>query len=115
MTNRTWIGGGNNEASNPKDWSPTGAPQAGDTLVMNGETNNPINVSDYNLRGNSLNVQGGANTINMSNAAGTIEQISSIGPDDNISDTCINVSWHSKFNATAAPEPVANGGLLTSR
>ena len=60
MTNRTSIGGGNNEASNPKDWSPTGAPQAGDTLVMNGETNNPINVSDYNLRGNSLNVQGGA-------------------------------------------------------
>ena len=34
MTDRTWLGGGNNNARNPNDWSPTGAPQPGDILSM---------------------------------------------------------------------------------
>ena len=40
MAMLTWIGGGNNQASNPKDWvDQTGshvAPKAGDALYVNG-------------------------------------------------------------------------------
>jgi hypothetical protein len=53
MTNRTWIGGGNNQASNPKDWSPTGAPQPGDTLTMSQGT---IKISGNAMAGDVLNV-----------------------------------------------------------
>ena len=53
MTNRTWIGGGNNKASNPRDWSPNGAPQAGDTLTISSGT---MTVSGNDLKGDSLNV-----------------------------------------------------------
>ncbi len=34
MVARTWMGGGNNYASNSRDWSPSGAPQPGDQLSM---------------------------------------------------------------------------------
>ena len=42
----TWIGGDNNQASNPNCWSPTGLPQAGSTLDMTGGT---MNVDGYTL------------------------------------------------------------------
>jgi hypothetical protein len=42
----TWIGGGNNLASNPADWSPGVAPAPGDTLTMDTGT--------MNLTGNAL-------------------------------------------------------------
>jgi hypothetical protein len=38
MASTTWIGGGNNEASNQNDWSPTRTPQPGDTLTMSSGT-----------------------------------------------------------------------------
>ena len=40
MPTRHWIGdpSGQNLASNPADWDPTGAPQPGDSLVMTGGT-----------------------------------------------------------------------------
>jgi hypothetical protein len=54
MTNRTWVGGGNNLARNPDDWSPTGAPQPGDILSMpNGGI---MNVRDDDLAGNAVHV-----------------------------------------------------------
>lgn len=36
MTYRTWVGGGDNSARNPNDWSPTGSPQPGDMLHVSG-------------------------------------------------------------------------------
>lgn len=36
MTTRTWVGGGDNSAGNPNDWSPTGLPQPGDLLEVSG-------------------------------------------------------------------------------
>lgn len=78
MTNRTWIGGGNNQASNPKDWSPTGAPQPGDgLLLMNSGTMNVFNYSlpagglpfgDY-LGVNVSPVGAGNETINLRNSS----------------------------------------------
>ena len=70
MTDRTWIGGGNNNARNPNDWSPTGAPQSGDTLSM---INGTMNVRDDDLAGNAVHVgdpiTGGQDTFNLSHHA----------------------------------------------
>ncbi len=49
----TWIGGGNNAASNPLDWSTDTVPKAGDTLIMTAGT---INVGNSNLAGDVLTV-----------------------------------------------------------
>ena len=78
MTDRTWIGGGNNQASNPADWSPTGVPQPGDTLFILGSYNaNPpngtINISGNDLAGDTL-IAGSVTThsivtINLSHRA----------------------------------------------
>jgi hypothetical protein len=46
MANRTWIGGGNNKASNPKDWTPYGTPQSGDIVIIDHGT---VNVSGSEL------------------------------------------------------------------
>jgi hypothetical protein len=59
MTTRIWIGGGNNKASNPKDWSPTGVPRLGDNLFIAGSTgamppNGTINVVGNDLAGDTL-------------------------------------------------------------
>lgn len=56
-TTRTWIGGGNNQASNPNDWADPngqpGVPRRGDSLIMNGGT---INIHDNDLKGDTLTV-----------------------------------------------------------
>jgi hypothetical protein len=57
MTTRTWIGGGNNEASNPRDWSPAGAPQPGDSLSLDTGT---LGISGNALAGDTLTIGGGA-------------------------------------------------------
>lgn len=49
----TWLGGGNNNASNPKDWSPGGAPTPGETLNIEQGT---INVHQGDLSGDTLDV-----------------------------------------------------------
>lgn len=59
MTTRTWIGGGSNLAVDPSQWSPTGAPQAGDTLVMTGGT---INITDDDLAGDTLTLEAPSST-----------------------------------------------------
>ena len=58
----TWVGGGNNLASNPADWSPALKPQPGDSLVMGSGT---MNLSGKALAGDTLSIRPGANvTIN---------------------------------------------------
>jgi hypothetical protein len=59
MTDRTWIGGTNNKASNPKDWSPTGVPQQGDRLFITGSfgavpPNGTLNITGNDLAGDIL-------------------------------------------------------------
>src|SRR6478609_5078173 len=56
---RTWIAPHdaiNIQASNPSNWSPEGAPQAGDTLDM---PNGQMQISGYDLRGDPLNLGNG--------------------------------------------------------
>lgn len=53
MATLTWVGGGNDNADNPQDWSPAQVPAPGDTLIMPDGT---INISDNSLEGNTLEV-----------------------------------------------------------
>jgi len=67
MTSRVWLGGGNNRASNPNDWSPNGKPQPGDTLTMN---NGTMDISGLDLASpmiGGLLVDGDA-TLNLHDA-----------------------------------------------
>jgi hypothetical protein len=59
MVTRNWIGGGENaEASDPANWSPTGAPRPGDTLTMLGTSPDTIDVAkNRDLAGDALNVR----------------------------------------------------------
>jgi hypothetical protein len=61
------LAGGNDKASNPNDWSPTGAPQPGDILTMSSGT---MYVRDDNLAGNTLDlsVRGGTADIYLKGA-----------------------------------------------
>ncbi len=52
-TTRAWNGGGNNDATNPHYWSPTGVPQPGDNLVI---THGTMNVHGNALAGDTLSV-----------------------------------------------------------
>ena len=70
MTNRTWLGGGNNKASNPQDWSPAGAPPAGDALTLQSGT---MDISGNELRGDALLVTGSADIYTTDNAALNLE------------------------------------------
>jgi len=52
---RKWIGGtDDNNAGNVANWSPNGAPQPGDTLIVGDSTT--IKVSDNDLAGNTLSI-----------------------------------------------------------
>ena len=51
---RTWLGGVDQDAATASNWSPTGVPQAGDVLTMNGGT---MFVSDNDLAGDTLNIE----------------------------------------------------------
>ena len=71
----TWLGGGNNLASNPADWSPAVAPKPGYTLTMSAGT---MNLTGNALAGDTLTVPTsgianisttGAASLNLSLAA----------------------------------------------
>lgn len=99
MTARTWIGGGNNEANNAKDWSPEGVPQLGDTLAvsyLSGIDPQPfvMNVKGSALAGDPVSIgvadSAGVNlTANLSHKA----DMTAILKGD--SDGTFNLSQHS--------------------
>jgi hypothetical protein len=69
MATRTWIGGGNNKASNPQDWSPTGAPAPSDTLQVSGPGAYTINVRGDALAGDTLGIADATVTLNLAHDA----------------------------------------------
>jgi len=60
MTSLTWVGGGNNKASNPLDWSPHQAPEPGDFLRVLAIPASPgpftMNVGGNDLTGDPLSI-----------------------------------------------------------
>lgn len=53
IVTKTWTGGGNNNASNPNDWTPNGVPQPGQVLNI---TSGTINIQGKDLAGDTLNL-----------------------------------------------------------
>lgn len=77
MTDRHWLGGrGGNQASNPANWTPTGAPQPGDTLTMNRGT---MNITGSPLGADELLVTGDAK-VTLRNSVGDHLRIGTPGP-----------------------------------
>jgi len=75
MTERTWIGGGKNKASNPHHWNPAGVPQPGDALSL--PFGSTINIADDDLQGDVLTVSSGPDpdattTLNLRHHADVI-------------------------------------------
>ena len=72
-TTLTWVGGGSNKASNPKDWAnpngSPGVPQPGDTLLVptgDQQVFSTINISGNDLAGDTLSFGSGVHsTINV--------------------------------------------------
>ena len=114
MTDRTWLGGGNNHARNPNDWSPAGAPQPGDTLSM---LNGTMNVRDDDLAGNAVHVgdpiTGGQDTFNLSHhpVLAVVQQ-----NQDTSSETTVNVSGRDtlRFSTTFPSGPQLDFGHSSS-
>ena len=86
----TWVGGGNNLASNPADWSPAVAPQAGDRLTMESGT---MNLSGNALAGDTLAIGFGA-TANIETSGHATLKLSAVGA--------------SNINITEAPNSTLN-------
>lgn len=71
MATRTWLGGSGNRANSPADWSPKGAPTAGDALSAPDDAT--MNVRGNDLKGDMLVIgtaEGSVtDTFNLSNHA----------------------------------------------
>jgi hypothetical protein len=74
MATLTWVGGGGNKASNPQDWSPTGAPQSGDTLQVVPPGSCTMNVRGDALAGDAPQVSTSV-TLNLSHDAAVTADI----------------------------------------
>jgi hypothetical protein len=94
-TQRMWIGGGNDNASNPNDWSPAGPLQPGETLIdrIPGST---INISDNVLRGDTLSIMTGLVTLNLSRHAQVDLSLSTIA-----ASAFVNITGNATLNVTA--------------
>jgi hypothetical protein len=104
-----WVGGGNNLASNPADWSPAVAPKAGDTLTMGSGT---IDVSGNALAGDTLSISPGA-TVDIDTSKATTLKLATTEPSSHIN---INVAEGSTLTLTAvigASELNVSGGTLS--
>ena len=54
MATLAWVGGGNNRASNPNDWSPAQVPGPSDVLMM--PMGSAMNIAEMDLAGNILEI-----------------------------------------------------------
>jgi hypothetical protein len=113
--NRTWIGGGDNQASNPNDWSPAGAPQPGDALDM--PTGSTMNIIGNALAGDSLHI-GDSVLGGQSPAVFDVSGRASFNLDVNfppygVSSTTVNLADHSEwiggFSSAFVPAFVSGG------
>ena len=103
MATLDWIGGGNNKASNPNDWSPTAAPQPGDTLTVSSSEGPHLftmNVSCDDLAGNLVAISNSTFTANLAHhAVMAAHQLISSAATFNLSEnSSLNLSLTSGFH-----------------
>ena len=114
MTTKIWVGGGNNNASNGKDWSPTGAPKAGDVLDTQTGTWT-MNIRGNELAGNTLNIglqnspTATTPTLNLSHHA----KVSLFLPAGTREDITINVKGSDELTVNTQTLGGLGGGELT--
>jgi hypothetical protein len=100
MATLTWIGGGNNSAGNPKDWSGDTTPKPGDTLnLINNAT---INVTGNQLHGDALVftfLDGDDQTATINLTGITPMQVDSWYGDDITINLAANSIWIGGFTA----------------
>jgi len=104
MATLTWIGGGNNKASNPNDWSPTGAPEPSDTLQISGPGTYTMNVRGNDLMGDTLGISYADATLNLSRNAAVTARVG------DGADVKFNLLGVSHLDLSASGSNVANGG-----
>jgi hypothetical protein len=125
MTDKTWIGGfHHNDARNPHNWSPNGAPQPGDNLLL--PSGSTISIQDNDLQGDPLVISSasqltGPTTLNLSHHADVT--LTGSGPitatikgtdtlnlnDDNTTIATVNLASHAHLFGNFR----MNGGSLT--
>ncbi len=107
MSNRTWVGGINNNANDASNWSPDGRPIPGDMLDMQAGT---MNVRGNNLAGDTVvigNAQVGAtSTLNLSHHANVSLEIAQLSRDQ----VTVNVQGSDTLNVRT---DFPSTGLLT--
>jgi len=126
MATLAWIGGGNNNASNPADWSPTGVPQSFDTLEIVGPfpaTIPPVltlptytmNVSKTDLAGDTLMIQFADVTVNMWHDAIVTAQTALANATFNLSQNStlsLEISYNHLFSGSTATVDVLGSDTL---
>jgi hypothetical protein len=97
-----WIGGGDNQASDPNDWVDTATgspaafpPQLGDQLNVGGSPSYTMNIQGNDLAGDPLNVGNTGLTANLSDKAVVTAGVGNGG-------ATFNVSGKSTINASLA-------------
>jgi hypothetical protein len=106
-----WIGGSNNKASNPNDWSPTGVPRPGDTLTMAAGT---MNIAGDDLAGTTLRLSLGGPfpylgpiTLNLTRDAVLNELLDPYGSGAsvtfNLSDSTLNLVADAVYSGSINP------------
>jgi hypothetical protein len=109
MTDRTWTDiTGDHDASDPDNWTPSGAPQPGDNLLLPGGS--IIDVTDNDLQDDPLVMSGSSfsspdapATLNLSDHAQVTLQdnVSALGP----SSAIVNVVGTDTLNLFSSGEP----------
>lgn len=110
MATLTWIGGGDNSASDPSHWSPPQLPSPGDSLVM--PTANTMNIQGNVLAGDTLLIGTTATSdprppavLNVSGRAHFSFQNNF--PPQGVASTTVNLAensqWIGGFNSVFAP------------
>jgi hypothetical protein len=124
-TTRTWTGAVNNDASNPGNWTPSGAPAAGDTLNVSATvTSGPpwtvsetLDISGGALHGDQLNVGGTglAATLNLSHHATADVSFGGFGTQLTVNvdgNDTLNLSMPGEINATSITVNLADHAKL---
>jgi len=108
VTARTWRGNqGNNLATNPNNWDPTGAPQPGDMLSALG--NVTMDIADNALQGDTLTLRNGAATLNLTqNGSVDLSWSNSLRPPaafDRVASVTVNVKGNGTLKARGFVNP----------
>lgn len=114
-TTLTWLGGGDDAATDMGDWSPTGVPEPGENLLINTGT---INVVGDALAGDQLNANGAGPgsdpTINLTNGTLSMSDCSAIVNVTGDSILDLDAAGRSDGSITINDQSVLTGSIVVN-